>query len=59
MITCVNYYELNSSLKSIIGHNTLHLELKDEGDLEWPSRTVANIAGVIIKKMNCFYENQN
>ena len=47
-ITCRHGYELNSSFKSIIAHSTLYIELRDEGDLIWPSRIVVILAGGII-----------
>ena len=53
-IMCVHNYELNSSFKSIIAHKKLHIELRDEGVLTWPSRIVVIIAGIIINFLNFF-----
>ena len=53
-ITCGHGFKLNSSFKSIIPHNPLHIELRDEGALIWPSRIVVTMAGIIIKKFDIF-----
>ena len=58
-ITQGHGYELNSSFKSIIGHNTLYIELRDEGGLIWPSRIAVIMASVIINFFELFlYESE-